>query len=111
MWSATTGRRGGEGVEELAAGAVQPGHDGAEGGAHQGGDFAVGVALDVGEPDGGAELGRELAQGVEEGGVGDLVEGFGFGGAGGPGEGVGAGCQSAAGSAPGAMAGSRLRLR
>jgi hypothetical protein len=85
------GGGGGEGVAEFAAGAVQAGHDGAEWGVHDGGDVAVGVALDVGEVDGGAEFGGEFAQGGEEGGVGDFVEGFGFGGAGGGGEGVGAG--------------------
>src|SRR5258708_36377426 len=74
------GRRGlaggavGQGVAELAPSPVQAGHDRAEWGTHQGRDLAVRVALDVGEPDGGTEVWRQLAEGGQDGRVGDLVK-------------------------------------
>jgi hypothetical protein len=66
-------------VAEFAAGAVQPGHDGAERGAHDLGDLAVRVTLDVSQVDGGAELGRKRAQRRDDVGVGHLVKRLGFG--------------------------------
>ena len=58
---------------ELLAAAVQAGHDGAERGPHDLGDLLVGVALDVGQVDRGAEALRQLAQGPQNVGVGQPV--------------------------------------
>src|SRR5580692_1276874 len=73
-------RRGREqaGVDELladlAAAAVQPGHDRADRGAHDLRDLPVRVTLDVGEVDRGAELVRQAAQRAQQVGVGHVVE-------------------------------------
>src|SRR5260221_8863352 len=110
------GRRGlaggavGEGVAELAPSPVQAGHDGAEWGTHQGRDLAVRVALDVGEPDGGTEVWRQLAEGGQDGGVRDLVKRLSLGGTRGRREGVGAGVPVAGGGGAGGVGGFALAL-
>src|SRR5215831_18282821 len=61
---------------------MQPGHDGPQRRAHQVSDLAVRVALDVGQVKRGAEVGGQIANGVEYRRVGDLVESLGFSGTG-----------------------------
>ena len=53
-------------LADLAATAVQAGHDRADRSAHDLGDLAVGVALDVGQVDRGAELVRQPAKRPEQ---------------------------------------------
>jgi hypothetical protein len=68
-----------DGFADAAAAAVEAGHHGADRGAHHLGDLAVGVALDVGQVDGRAELVRQVAQGAQQIRVGDPVQGLGLG--------------------------------
>jgi asparagine synthase (glutamine-hydrolysing) len=70
----------GELLADLAAAAVQPGHHRADRGAHDLRDLPVGVTLDVGEVDRGAELLRQAAQRAQQVGVGHVVERLGLGG-------------------------------
>ena len=66
-------------LADLAAAAVQAGHDRADRGAHDLGDLPVRVALDVGQVDRGAELVREPAKRAQQVGVGGVGERLGLG--------------------------------
>src|SRR6201989_2949495 len=61
-------------LADLAAAAVQPGHDRTDRGAHDLRDLPVRVALDVGQVDRGAELVRQAAKRAQQVRVGHVVE-------------------------------------
>jgi asparagine synthase (glutamine-hydrolysing) len=76
-------------LADLAAAAVQAGHDRSDRGAHDLRDFPVRVALDVGEVDRGPELVRQAPQRAQQVGVGHVVQGLGLRGGNRRGEPVG----------------------